>query len=406
MTAIVVTGVGLITPLGEEPAAVLDALDRGERAVRIVDDLAGEAVPPVPLAPVPDFDPTTKLGRSRSLKYMSRASAFAVFAARRALADADLDPRAIDGGDAVGIFAGHGMTSSEVTDLEAIVGRSMDEHGALSMPKLGRDGLRAANPLLSFRILSNMPLCHVAMDRGVRGPNAALHSLGGETVAALADAVDALRDGRARVALWGGVDGQLDRAGVLQLIRQGQLPSGAELTDVTSAQPFDGDSAGRALAEGAAFLVLERAEDAAARGARPRATIDGIGLAPARTTRLRSAKPEPIRLAIARALGQPDQPPSRSERDLAGVFSSACGDGADRFEERALADSVDAAVPITTTRGGLGDALAAGPAIDAALAVAAIERDPTAGRRLIVSAGASATVGAALLAPPTPGGGR
>jgi 3-oxoacyl-[acyl-carrier-protein] synthase II len=345
---IAVTGTGLVCSLGRDRHAVLDALLAGKKGTRRLDrrglDYGAE---------IPDFDAPRESGPSKNLKYMSRASALAVAAARRAIADASLP--ALE--DDLGVFLGTGMTSSDLGELERLVESSKDERGEISLARVGERGLRATNPLISFKILSNMPLCHVALATRARGSNLVVHSLGGETLGALAEACSELREGRARAALFGGVDVQLERAGALQLARTGALAADGE------ARPFDRSARGRVLAEGAAFLVLEREDDARARGARPLATIESVGLALAPSVHLTPAPAASLRRAIERAL---------DGRRPGAILSSAAGDPlGDEAEAVALAGI---AAPVTALRGALGDSLAAGPAIDLALAAAILER--------------------------------
>jgi 3-oxoacyl-[acyl-carrier-protein] synthase II len=374
-----------VAPLGRDRDTLLDAL------------LAGKSSD----GHVRDFDAARDAGRSKNLKYMSRASALAVTAARSALTEAGLVPATDAEGDDLACFLGIGMTSSEVTDLEKLVTVSRDANG-ISLSLLGERGLRATNPLISFKILSNMPLCHVALTTRARGANSALQSLGGETFSALADACSELREGRARAALFGGVDSQLDKAGLLQLSRRGLL---ADL-----ARPFDTAASGRVLGEGAAFFVLERESDARARGARVLAVIEAIGLAPSHEVSLAAPGAEPLRRAIEGA------------GSACAVFASASGDPRGDAAEAEASRSLE--VPVTATRGALGDALAAGPAIDLAIAIAALERgrlpavhglekaahdldfvreprDLALRSILVLAAGLSATVGACRIGRPT-----
>lgn len=361
-TRVVVSGVGVVSPLGRS---------RGELHRALVDGRSGDGA-------VPGFDPAREVGRTKQLKYMSRASALAVAAGRAAMAEAGLP-----GGDEVGVYLGIGMTSSELNDLDRLVGVATGGDGRLSLALLGERALKATNPLISFKILTNMPLCHLAISLGLRGPSAALHSLGGETVDALRQAVLDLEEGRARAALVGGVDAQLDRAGVEALTRKGVITPG-----------------GRRLAEGAACLVLEREEDLRARGGRPLARVGSIALAPSGTLEHRPVPAPPIREALARSL----------ERGPAAVLTSLCGDPeGDASELEALRAVGQGPDTLVATRGALGDALAAGPAFDLALAVASLEAGtlpaPGAppigpGALLVLAAGVSATVGSCLLEAP------
>ncbi len=367
MSRVVVTGTGLVCSLGRERRAVLEALLAGKSGVREV-GRPGIAR----AAPVADFDAAREAGPTKNLKYMSRASALAVAAARLAVKDAALP----DLGDELGAYVGLGMTSSELGDLEKLVHVSKDENGKISSRLVGEKGLRATNPLISFKILSNMPLCHVALATKARGPNVALHSVGGETFSALAEAVSELREGRVKAALFGAVDSQLERAGAEQIGRSGVLA--------------EGDGPGRVLGEGAAFCVLEREEDARARGARPLGVIERVTF---------SLAPEAVTLEPANSLWLIHAMEQLGEGiEPAAVFSCAAGDEAgDKADELLLRYRA----PVTRTRLLLGETLAAGPAIDLVLAIAALEKNEgTSAPVLIVASSLSGTVSVALVGAP------
>ena len=170
-------------------------------------------------------------------RLMSRSAMLAHLATRAAIAGAGWEG---DLGD-VGFFMGVGASGGSVEQLEAMLAASIDE-GGFSIERFGRDGLRACNPLYAFQLMNNFAMCHAAILAGTRGPNAALFSRGGGTVAALIEAAVALDEGCDR-ALAGGADTAIDPVTEAELCRRGWIAEGMR------------------PAEGAAILALSTREE-------------------------------------------------------------------------------------------------------------------------------------------------
>lgn len=205
---VAITGVGAVGGWGRGWHG-LSALDR---------------VPPAVADLPPPLDRTDAFAR----RIVSRPAIFAAIALSDALAEAGWAAPFPD----VGLWLGVGASGGPLTQMEALLRRALDA-GALSLPALGRVGLRAVNPLFAFQLMNNFTLCHPAILHGIRGPNAALLSRGAGTVIALDEARRAILDGECTRALAGGAD--------------------SALHPVTAAELRDHPAP---LAEGAAILAL------------------------------------------------------------------------------------------------------------------------------------------------------
>jgi 3-oxoacyl-(acyl-carrier-protein) synthase len=167
MTA-AVTGVGIIGPLGCTAPAFLRAWETGQSAPRIrLPELARTPLEDQTVGALPAFDAGERLGGRRMLKYMSEAAVLGCIAAREALRQANAARRFAP--DRIGLYAGTGLAAAKVADIQATLERSLDETGRFSCRRFGEDGLAATNPLLSFKILANMPACLVSIMEGIRG---------------------------------------------------------------------------------------------------------------------------------------------------------------------------------------------------------------------------------------------
>lgn len=235
--SVVVTGVGLVNPLGADTAAVVAAWRAGAVAARHEHpDLPGLAVARTVLPPVP--------GRKLA-KYCSPAAALGLVAADAAARAAGL---ARHPGERVGVFAATSLAATGWEAVAPMVERSLDADGRLDCARLGSDGLAACNPLLSFRLLPNMPACLAAIHLGLRGPNAIFTPWEGQGAAALATGWQAVLDGDCDACLCGAADHAAEPMVALHLARCGLL------------------APGEMPASAAAWLVLEREDTARAAG--------------------------------------------------------------------------------------------------------------------------------------------
>jgi 3-oxoacyl-(acyl-carrier-protein) synthase len=258
---VVVTGVGMVTSLGATASASAEAWQSGGRARRrCLAKLAGTRLEGAEAAVPPELDAGARLGSRRMLKYMSPAAVLGCVAAHEAAASARLRGRHRP--ERVGLFAGAGLASMNVEDVVPVIRQSLDGTGRLSYRLLGERGLAVANPLLSFKVLANMPPCVVSILEQVKGPNYIFTPWEGQTGAALLEGWAAVAEGEVDCALVGGADAP-DEAATVACLRQGGLLADGEYP-----------------ASGAAYMVLERADSARRDAQRIHARLDGVELSP------------------------------------------------------------------------------------------------------------------------------
>jgi 3-oxoacyl-[acyl-carrier-protein] synthase II len=329
---VVVTGLGVVSPFGWRAGAFWDGLVAGRSALAPL----GRFQPIVPgrLAGEVPARAVGELARSPVGRRMDWTSLMALGACRLALEDAGLST---DG------------STGERTSLVLGSAYGNLQETATFLDRLSARGI--GNPLLFPNMVFNAPLSYVSIELGIRGETAMLSMLEVSGEAPIAWGVDVVASGRADVCLAGGVD---ELGMVLHRVLEdgGQLAAGAP-------RPFDRDADGIAAGEGASVLVLERQEQACARGARIYARVQ----AP-----LGCTVPAPVHgwpheaTALAAALAP-------VVRDADAVFAGAGGNPThDAVEAEALARVTHA--PVTALRGALGDFGAAGALVAAAAAQA------------------------------------
>jgi len=253
----VVTGIGMITPLGADARETLQAWRSGRRAeFAPAAEFSGTPLEGAETAVAAAFDPGERLGSRRMLKYMSGAAVLGCVAAHEASADADVSGRFRP--ERVGIYAGVGLAAARAEDVVPVLRASVDEEGRFSSRLLGERGLAVANPLLSFKILANVPPCLVSIIEKVKGPSLIFTPWEGQTGQAFFEAWRAVADGEVDCALAGAAETAAHPSTLAYLVQAGLLRPGERAAD------------------GAAYVVIERAGSAQADGRRVYARIAGM----------------------------------------------------------------------------------------------------------------------------------
>ena len=346
------TGLGLVSPAGIGVPANWARVCSGESTASTDPDLAGIMVDFS--CRVPGFDAEALLGRKHARR-LDRFVQLAVVAAREAIADAGLDPESWDGGR-VGVVLGCGMGGSSTWETQH---RRLLEHGPGKV-----------SPMLIPMLVPNMVAGQLAMEFGATGPNLVTATACASGATAIGVARDLLRSGACDIMLTGGTE-----AGVTPLSIAGFAQMGALSTrrddPASASRPFDVARDGFVAAEAAGILVLERPEDARARGARAHAHIAGYG---ASADGFHQTAPDPegrgAEQAIRAALADAGVAPSEIGHVNAHGTSTPLNDVA---EARVLRRVLGEGVAVTSTKGVTGHALGGAGAIEAAYTVLAIE---------------------------------
>ena len=347
---IAVTGLGLVTPGGVGVAAGWEAVLAGRSTAAHDPALAGHEV--TISCRVPDFDADALLGARRAVR-LDRFTRLALVAAREAVAEEDLAAwDAARVGVVIGTSAGGGETFER-------------QHGVLLA-----DGPTGVSPLVLPMHLPNMVAGQVAIEFGFHGPNLVVSTACASGATAIGVACDLLAARRCDVVLAGGVDALLNPLTMAGFARMGALSRRDD--PATASRPFDVDRDGFVAGEGAAVLVLRRAEDARADGRRVRARVVGYG-ATADAHHITNPDPEGrgVIAAAKAALADAGASPSDVGHVNAHGTSTQLND---LVEGRVLAGLLPSGPLVTSTKGVTGHMLGAAGAAEAAFTVLAVER--------------------------------
>jgi 3-oxoacyl-[acyl-carrier-protein] synthase II len=345
---VAVTGLGLVTPAGVGRDEAWAGLCAGISTATADPGLDG--LPVAFSCRVPDVDVRTLLGHRLSRR-LDRFTTFALLAAREAVADAGLRPAGWDGAR-VGVVMGVGTGSMQSWQAE------FDRLADLEPERI--------SPLALPRSVPNMAAAEIALDLGATGPNMAVSTACASGTSAIGLARDWLLSGHCDLVLAGGSESARLRMTAACFAQMRALSRRAGEPRAAS-RPFDRDRDGFVLGEGAAVLVLERTEDARARGVRPQALLSGFG-ASCDAHHFTSPHPEGdgAARAISGALTDAGLAPEDIDHINAHGTSTPQGDTA---EHNALRQVFRRPPPVTAVKGTIGHAIGGAGAIEAACTV-------------------------------------
>jgi 3-oxoacyl-[acyl-carrier-protein] synthase II len=363
---IVITGVGVVSPIGIGSEAFWTALADGRSGVRLL-DLFRTSDLPVPFgAVVDDFDPKQYVRPRKSLKVMSRDIQLGFAAADLACAQAGLHDRPIDP-DRLGIVFGADLIHCELSELVNVY-RGCIVDGKFEFKHFGQRAMAEMYPLWMLKYLPNMPACHIGIAQDARGPNNSLTLGDVSSLSAVTEAMRVLERGQADAMIAGGTGSRIHPASwvrdpILNLSHRSHDPAAAS-------RPFDAQRDGTVNGEGAAAFLLETRPHAQARGATILARILGAAgtFEPCRNGEVLRGRG--IRQAISGAL--------RDAGLLAGDVGHVNANGSstildDRIEAQAIRDTL-ADVPVTAPKSFFGNLGAGTGAVEMAVSVLALQK--------------------------------
>jgi 3-oxoacyl-[acyl-carrier-protein] synthase II len=346
---VVVTGIGVVTPLGIGKDLFWSNLLAGRVAVDRLNRFDTAGYRSRLAAQIDDFDPADFLSERRR-RWMDRFSQFAVAAARLALDDARF--ASVGESPEIGVYIGSALGGLAYADEQHDVFRTQ--------------GLAGVRPLLAISVFGGASTCNISIEFGFTGPNVANGNSCASGVVAIGDAFRSIAHGDMRAALAGGVEAPLSPLifGAFTVIRAMSTRNG---DPQTASRPFDRERDGFVMAEGSGIMFLERLDDAVARGAHIYGEIIGFGLTND-AHHMSAPRPDGVANAAAmrRALAEAGVDPA--DVDLVNAHGSGTPLG-DRSEALAIDSVFGREVPVTATKGQHGHALGATGAWEAALSL-------------------------------------
>lgn len=262
---VVVTGIGLITPLGLTIEENLQALCNGVSGVKPISSFDCEYFPVKIAGEIKHFDPAQYVKKKKSLKLMNKTIQYAIGASDLAMKDSGLETDLLDP-SRIGISLGVEGTQYTINDLSSAFEASSDENKQFDLRKCGSEGYKVLNPLWPLTVLPNMSLCHIAINYNIQGPNMIFCSLGSGGAQAIGEAANAIKNNEADIFVAGGSDA-INSVTIMYLALHNLFSSNNENPKEAS-RPFEKERDGIVIGEGAGILILEELQHALKRGAR------------------------------------------------------------------------------------------------------------------------------------------
>ena len=303
MREVVITGLGIVSPIGVGREQVWDAISTGRSGVRAIPQLAAAGW----IAPwggeVRDFEPKEYIQPRKSIKVMSREIQLASAAAEMALQDAGLAEAAIDA-ERFGVIGAAGLLYCELAELEQPF-KSWTNQETFDIERWSKLAMGEMYPLWMLKYLPNMPACHIGIRYDARGPNNTIALGDVSSLVAIAEAAEMIRRDLADVMIVGGTGSRINVTDLMWHAgaRVARGESECDAGDPSAVcRPFDLKRSGMVYGEGAAEFVLESRDHAERRGVRPLARIAGAASRFEPTAESQEPTGDAIRRAIQAAL--------------------------------------------------------------------------------------------------------
>ncbi|GCE14921.1 beta-ketoacyl-[acyl-carrier-protein] synthase family protein [Tengunoibacter tsumagoiensis] len=276
MSRVVITGIGLVTPLGVGTKETWQGLLENRSALGPIERFNATSLQTRLAGEVHDFVPQDFITNRRTLRLMTRGDQMAFAATILALRDAQLDLKAIDC-EQTGIFIG---SNKEVSNLDHFVPTALAssrEDGTIDSERMGVHAHKVY-PLIFLEGLPAASLFFISEAFGFKGCNGFFVGTADASAVAIGRAYRAIRRGETEVAIAGGFDEAVTWFNMIKLQAMEVMTEQNEL-GAEAYRPFDRQRSGTIIGEGAAFLVLESYESAIRRNAPIYAEIAGFGTA-------------------------------------------------------------------------------------------------------------------------------
>ena len=279
---VVITGIGIVSPMGHDVETVWQGLMNGGSGVAETTIFDASTFPTKFSAEVKDYDPAKYTKNPQLHKHSNRGSGFAIGATAQACGQAKIDIETSEPTDNIdrgrlGIYLGAGEGSVDNNAFfNAIVKGWDDNSGQMDWGKWADFAFEQMDPLCELEQESNMPVAHIAMLTGARGVTRSCLTACAASTQAIGEAAMLIRNGAADVMITGGAHSMIHPLGLTGFNRLTALSTRND-SPQTASRPFSASRDGFVLGEGAAILILESLDSAKKRGVQILAEVIGYG---------------------------------------------------------------------------------------------------------------------------------
>ncbi len=352
---VVVTGLGMVSPLGNDVETTWSNLIAGESGAAPIQQFDASEFPVHFAAELKDFEPTDWIERKQARR-MDRFAQMIVAAARQAESDSGLEIGKESDRVGASIATGIGGLGAFQDCFETLLERGPDR----------------VNPFSITAIIPNMGAGWVSMELGTRGPLSSQCTACAASNMAIGEGADAIRLGRADAMFCGGTEAGITKVGIAgfgamrALSRRNDDPKAAS-------RPFDAGRDGFVMGEAGGVVLLEELEHAKARGAKIYAELLGYGVS-SDANHITEPDPDGTNPARAMTMAFGDAGIDASEIGYINAHgtSTPLGDASEtRVIKRAVGEENARSIPVSSTKGATGHCLGAAGAVEAIFTVLA-----------------------------------
>jgi 3-oxoacyl-[acyl-carrier-protein] synthase II len=385
---VVVTGLGLISPLGNTRERLWEALTTGRSGVSRFGDGQAETLPSPFAGVCRDFsgdigdfgvlEGDKKKAIRKALKLMCRECQMGVAAAELAIQDARYEGSSRRP-ERSGIVFGTDYMLSDPEELRSGIELCTDEDRQFHFEQWGEQGMKKMTPLWLLKYLPNMPASHIAIYNDLRAANNSLTMREAAGCSAVGEAARVIQRGRADVMIAGACGTRIHMMKAVHSAIQEELAPGTgghgPVDPAEASRPFDADRSGMVIGEGAGVVILESLEHAQARGATIYAEIAGAGSSTAADRNRVALRDLAMANAMRSALRDAGATPwAVGHIQAHGLSTRSC----DEAEARAISDvfgGVERPVPVTAAKSYFGNLGAGGGMVELIAGMLALYND-------------------------------
>lgn len=360
---VVVTGLGAITPLGNDVASTWDAAKAGKSGAGPITHFDASQFKTQFACEVKNFNAADYITDRRKLRQLDLYAQYALVAAREAVADSGLEETEGIDRNRIGVIVAAGIGGLHTFEEEAGYYALNKEKG----PKY--------NPFFIPKMIADIASGHISMEYGYHGPNYGVVSACASSNNAIIDAFNYIRLGKADAFVTGGAEAAIYPAGVGGFNSMHALSTRNDSPE-TASRPFSKSRDGFVMGEGSAVLVLEELEHAKARGAKIYAEVVGGGMS-ADAYHLTATHPDGLGAKLSMKMALDDAGMKPEDIDYINVHGTSTPVG-DVSEVKAIVELFgDAAykLNISSTKSMTGHLLGATGAMEAVFSVKAVQED-------------------------------
>jgi 3-oxoacyl-[acyl-carrier-protein] synthase II len=354
----VITGIGAVTPLGNDVETTWENLIAGRSGAAEIERFDASEYPVHFACELKDFDPSTWIDRKQARR-MDRFAQMIIAAARQAEADSGLSIEAEAERIGASIATGIGGLEAFQDCYDTLLARGPDRVNPFSIPQ----------------IIPNMGAAWVSMELGTRGPLSSQCTACAASNMAIGDGLDAIRLGRADAMLCGGTEAGITRVGIAGFSAMRALSRRNDDPERAS-RPFDAGRDGFVMGEAGAVLVLEELDHARSRGAKIYAELLGYGLS---SDAVHITEPDPTGANPARAMKMAFVDAGIEPEEVGYInahgTSTPLGDASEtRVLKLAVGEETAYRIPVSSTKGATGHCLGAAGGVEAIISTLAVDR--------------------------------